>query len=63
MVAAIMMAEYELQGVAVLDDELAELRFDALAYPYGGIGALIRLVQSFGFDVVGFDDGLGYRED
>ena len=38
----------------------ARLNFDALAYPYGGVGGLVALVEAFGFMVTGIEDGTGY---
>jgi hypothetical protein len=60
--AATLMCEYDLLGVAEVGKSAAEVRFYARAYPYGGVGSLIRLVHAFGFDVVGFDVGTGYAD-
>lgn len=37
----------------------ARLNFDALAYPCGGVGCLVALVETFGGGVTGIEDGAG----
>ncbi|MDP9993866.1 hypothetical protein [Variovorax boronicumulans] len=38
------------------------LEFNPHGYPYGGTGSLVALVECFGHQVVGVDDGTGYEE-
>jgi len=38
------------------------LGFSPHGYPYGGTGSLVALVECFGHQVVGIDDGTGYKE-
>jgi hypothetical protein len=61
LVHAVMEGEYELLRCEPADAGKARLEFRALAYPYGGVGALVALVEAFGFTVTGIDDGTGYR--
>lgn len=37
------------------------LEFNPHGYPYGGTGSLVALVECFGHQVVGVDDGTGYE--
>ena len=60
LIDAVEAAEFRLIEVVRTAEDLAELRFDPLAYPYGGVGGLVALVEAFGFRVVGIDDGTGY---
>ena len=57
MLLAILRGETRLEGIHLCDHGTAELRFDSLAWPYGGITCLIRLVEAFGFDVIAYDEG------
>lgn len=57
MLLAILSGETRLEGIHLRDHGTAELRFDSLAWPYGGITCLIRLVEAFGFDVISYDEG------
>jgi hypothetical protein len=59
MIRAIMDAEYDLLGCERVGGA-ARLSFRALAYPYGGVGGLVALVEVFGFVVTGIEDGTGY---
>lgn len=61
MIHAIMEAEYDLLGCEPSEAGKARLNFRALAYPYGGVGGLVALVEAFGFAVTGIEDGTGYR--
>jgi hypothetical protein len=38
------------------------LEFNPHGYPYGGNGSLVALVECFGHQVVGVDDGTGYEK-
>jgi hypothetical protein len=60
MIWSIMEAEYVLLGCERVGSGAARLNFDALAYPYGGVGGLVALVEAFGFVVTGIEDGTGY---
>jgi hypothetical protein len=60
MIWSIMEAEYALLGCERVGGDAARLKFDALAYPYGGVGGLVALVEAFGFAVTGIEDGTGY---
>jgi hypothetical protein len=60
MIWSIMEAEYSLLGCERASNGAARLNFDALAYPYGGVGGLVALVEAFGFVVTGIEDGTGY---
>lgn len=52
-------AEYLLLGCERLEGGLAQWRFDAMAYPYGGVGSMVGLIEGFGFEVVEIHDGTG----
>jgi hypothetical protein len=60
MIWSIMEAEYDLLGCERVVGGAARLNFQALAYPYGGVGGLVALVEVFGFVVTGIEDGTGY---
>ena len=38
------------------------LTFDPHGYPYGGTGCMVALLECFSNQVIGIDDGTGYRE-
>ena len=48
--------EYTLLACEQTDDGNAEMKIDPWAYPYGGLGPLIALVEAFGFPVVGVNE-------
>lgn len=48
--------EYLLLDVVDTGRGVAELRIDPLAYPYGGLGPFIALVEAFGFQVLGVNE-------
>jgi hypothetical protein len=52
--------EYALIACRIVNDNVAHLEFDPLAYPYGGTDCMKQLIMAFGFDVIGEDDGTGY---
>ena len=60
MIQAIKDGDYDLIGCDRLSDGRVQLRFFANGYPYGGVGALVALVEAFGFAVTGIEDGTGY---
>ncbi len=51
--------EYNLVSCELTDDGTARLNFDTLAYPYGGVGCMVALVEAFGGVVTGIEDGTG----
>lgn len=60
MVDAFVNGEYELCDCEMYAPDKARLTFNALAYPYGGVGCMVALVESFGMTVTGIDDGTGF---
>jgi hypothetical protein len=54
--------EYELIACRMISLDKARLEFDPWAYPYGGIGCMQALIQSFGFLILSQDNGTGYIE-
>lgn len=57
---ALKAGEFLISGV-VLSGKVAKLQFEPLAYPYGGPDCLIAIVEAFGQEPVGYDDGAGYQ--
>ncbi|WP_413256424.1 hypothetical protein [Floridanema fluviatile] len=60
MIDAFKNGEYELISCRMISSDLARIEFNPLAYPYGGTGCIQALIESFGFLIVGEDDGTGY---
>src|SRR5579871_5098713 len=60
LVDAFVNGEYNLLNCEMTDDGKARLNFDALAYPYGGVGCMVALVEAFGGIVTGIEDGTGF---
>ncbi|WP_425617383.1 hypothetical protein NA78x_001058 [Anatilimnocola sp. NA78] len=52
--------EYELLNCERSADGDARLKFNAWAYPYGGVGCLVALIEAFDGVVTGIEDGTGY---
>lgn len=52
--------DYNLLSCEMTDDRQARLSFYSLAYPYGGVGCMVALVEAFGGVVTGIDDGTGF---
>lgn len=48
--------EYTLDRCEMVADGTAELHIETRSYPYGGLNALIALVEGFGFYVVGVNE-------
>lgn len=48
--------EYSLDRCDLVDDQTGELHVETWAYPYGGLNALIALIEGFGFNVVGVNE-------
>ncbi|WP_152601865.1 MULTISPECIES: hypothetical protein [Burkholderia] len=57
-VDALANGEYEIGGVTG-DDAHPALSFHPFAYPYGGTGSLVALIECLGNEIVGMDDGTG----
>ena len=53
---AVQRAEYLLLDLTVTEPGIAEMRIDPEAYPYGGVGPFIALVEAFGFQVLGVNE-------
>jgi hypothetical protein len=53
---AIEESEYDVLGCEMVGDGIAEMRIDAQAYPYGGVGPLIALAEAYGFTVLGVNE-------
>ncbi len=47
---------YSLLCCQKVDTDIAEIHIDPHGYPYGGVGALIALVEAFGFFVLGVNE-------
>ena len=60
LIDALMNGEYELQSCEMVDPTQARLNFYSLAYPYGGVGCMVALIEAFGFTVTGIEDGTGF---
>lgn len=52
--------DYDLIVCRMISSDLARIEFDPYGYPYGGTGCMKALIESFGFVVIGEDDGTGY---
>lgn len=48
--------EYSLDHCDMVGDSVAELHVLTWSYPYGGLSALMALVEGFGFHVLGVDE-------
>ena len=53
-------SECELKRCAMVGEGKGRLEFNALAYPYGGVGWMVALIEAFGFKVTGIEDGTGF---
>lgn len=62
---AIEESEYDVLDCEMVSEGVAEIRIYPHAYPYGGVGPLIALVEAFGFIVLGVNEYGKYesRED
>lgn len=56
LLAAIESGEYSLTEIVQLADGTAELRINPEAYPYGGLGCFIALVEAHGMYVLGVNE-------
>ena len=53
---AVQDAEYLLLEIVETETGVAELRIDPEAFPYGGLGPFIALVEAFGFELLGVNE-------
>lgn len=53
---AIEESEYDVLDCVLAEPGVGELRINPHAYPYGGVGPLIALVEAFGFTVLGVNE-------
>jgi hypothetical protein len=60
LIDAFMNGEYILLRCERVDSSTGRLTFDALAYPYGGVGCMVALIEAFGGVVTGINDGTGF---
>lgn len=60
LIDAFVNGEYELLDCELTDSGNARLNFYAHAYPYGGVGCMVALVEAFGCTVTGIEDGTGF---
>lgn len=61
MIDAFRNGEYELRSCELVASGKGRMEFFAFAYPYGGVGCMVALIESFGFKVIGIEDGTGYQ--
>ncbi len=40
----------------MISDDMAEMRINPHAYPYGGLGPFIALAEAFGFTILGVNE-------
>jgi hypothetical protein len=57
---AFVTGEYNLLSCEMTPNGKARINFFALAYPYGGVGCMVALVEAFDGLVTGIDDGTGF---
>lgn len=62
LIDAFVNGEYNLISCEMCEDNKARLCFYSLAYPYGGVGCMVALVEAFDGVVTGIDDGTGFVE-
>lgn len=60
LIDAFVNGEYNLLSCEMTENGKGRLTFDTLAYPYGGVGCMVALVEVFGGVVTGIDDGTGF---
>lgn len=60
LIDALVNGEYELKSCEMVAPTHARLNFYALAYPYGGVGCMVALIEAFDFTVTGIEDGTGF---
>jgi len=60
LIHAFVNGEYQLMSCDLTEDGKARLNFYSLAYPYGGVGCMVALVEAFDGVVTGINDGTGF---
>jgi len=53
---AIEESEYDVLACEMVTNDIAEMRIEPHAYPYGGVGPLIALAEAFDFAVLGVNE-------
>lgn len=48
--------EYSLDRCELVNDDIAELHVETWSYPYGGLNAIMVLIEGFGFHILGVDE-------
>jgi hypothetical protein len=48
--------EYDLLSCEMTAPDVAEMRIETWAYPYGGLGCMIAMAEAFGFEVLGVNE-------
>ena len=48
--------KYALVSCKMREPDIAEMRIDAWAFPYRGVGPLVALAVAYGFEVVGVNE-------
>jgi hypothetical protein len=51
MIDAFKNGEYELISCKMISEDIARMKYDPWAYPYGGTGCMKALIESFGFKI------------
>jgi hypothetical protein len=59
MIDAFKDGEYQLIRCDQIEPGIGRLEFNAFAYPYGGVGCMVALIESFGFKITAIEDGTG----
>jgi hypothetical protein len=54
--------EYSLARCDLVNPQTGEMHVDTWGYPYGGLNALIALIEGFGFEAIGVNECGGYEE-
>ena len=54
--------EYQLISCSMVSADRARLEFEPFSYPYGGIGAIEALIESFDFVIIAEDEGTKYTK-
>ncbi|UUO07003.1 hypothetical protein M4951_01510 [Blastopirellula sp. J2-11] len=62
LIDAFVNGEYNLIRCELVRGNHARLSFYALAYPYGGVGCMVALIEAFDGVVTGIEDGAGFVE-
>ncbi len=60
LIDAFVNGEYNLISCEMTKNRMPRFAFDALAYPYGGVGCMVALVEIFAGVVTGIEDGTGF---